>query len=314
MRSPQVVPLPGLPSRVTVYEVGLATGCRTRRPSSRSRSRPSWSAGSWRAGSRAVELTSFVHPRWVPQLADAEQLLAELGSLRTARSPTCGRRCSCRTCAASSGRSPSACTRSRSSSAPPSPSRARTSTARAARRWTCRAEVARGRRRGRASRCAATCPCASATPGRATSTSPRSWTSSGPCATRAATSSRLGDTIGVGHRRARRRPARCLARRRGRRRPARPCTSTTPTARRSRTPWPRCSTASRSVDASAGGLGGCPFAKSATGNLATEDLVWTLTGWASQTGLDLPALVATSVWLSEQMGRPSPSRAVRALG
>jgi hydroxymethylglutaryl-CoA lyase len=68
------------------------------------------------------------------------------------------------------------------------------------------------------------------------------------------------------------------------------------------------------VDASAGGLGGCPFAQSATGNLATEDLVWMLHGLGIETGLDLPALVETSVWLSEQMGRPSPARAVRALG
>jgi hydroxymethylglutaryl-CoA lyase len=68
------------------------------------------------------------------------------------------------------------------------------------------------------------------------------------------------------------------------------------------------------VDASAGGLGGCPFAQSATGNLATEDLVWMLHGLGIETGLDLAALVETSVWLSEQMGRPSPSRAVRALG
>ncbi|HEY8340407.1 MAG TPA: hydroxymethylglutaryl-CoA lyase [Egibacteraceae bacterium] len=67
------------------------------------------------------------------------------------------------------------------------------------------------------------------------------------------------------------------------------------------------------VDASAGGLGGCPFARSATGNLATEDLVWFLTGLGIDTGVDLDALVATSVWMAEQLGRPSPSRVVRAL-
>ncbi|MCX5378249.1 hydroxymethylglutaryl-CoA lyase [Streptomyces sp. NBC_00091] len=67
------------------------------------------------------------------------------------------------------------------------------------------------------------------------------------------------------------------------------------------------------VDASAGGLGGCPYAKSATGNLATEDLVWMLDGLGIETGVDLAALTATSVWMAEQLGRPSPSRTVRAL-
>ncbi|MGW6790971.1 hydroxymethylglutaryl-CoA lyase [Streptomyces chartreusis] len=67
------------------------------------------------------------------------------------------------------------------------------------------------------------------------------------------------------------------------------------------------------VDASAGGLGGCPYAKSAAGNLATEDLVWMLRGLGIDTGVDLDRLVATSAWMAEQLGRPSPSRTVRAL-
>ncbi|MGI5369807.1 hydroxymethylglutaryl-CoA lyase [Streptomyces sp. A244] len=67
------------------------------------------------------------------------------------------------------------------------------------------------------------------------------------------------------------------------------------------------------VDASAGGLGGCPYAKSATGNLATEDLVWMLRGLGIDTGIDLGRLVATSTWMAAQLGRPSPSRTVRAL-
>ncbi len=67
------------------------------------------------------------------------------------------------------------------------------------------------------------------------------------------------------------------------------------------------------VDSSAGGLGGCPYAESATGNLATEDLVWLLDGLGVRTGVDLDKLVATSVWLAGRLGRPSPSRVVRAL-
>jgi hydroxymethylglutaryl-CoA lyase len=67
-------------------------------------------------------------------------------------------------------------------------------------------------------------------------------------------------------------------------------------------------------DASAGGLGGCPYAESATGNLATEDLVWFLTGLGIEHGVDLDALVKTSTWMAAQLGRPSPSRVVQALG
>lgn len=69
----------------------------------------------------------------------------------------------------------------------------------------------------------------------------------------------------------------------------------------------------RVVDASTGGLGGCPYAKSATGNLATEDLVWALDGLGIEHGADLDALVETSVWMAQQLGRPSPSRVVKAL-
>ena len=66
-------------------------------------------------------------------------------------------------------------------------------------------------------------------------------------------------------------------------------------------------------DSSAGGLGGCPYAESATGNLATEDLVWMLRGLGIETGVDLGSLVQTSMWMARQLGRPSPSRVVQAL-
>ncbi|MDR7301328.1 hydroxymethylglutaryl-CoA lyase [Haloactinomyces albus] len=67
------------------------------------------------------------------------------------------------------------------------------------------------------------------------------------------------------------------------------------------------------VDASAGGLGGCPYAGSATGNLATEDLVWMLEGLGIRHGVDLRSLADTSVWMAEHLGKPSPSAVVKAL-
>jgi hydroxymethylglutaryl-CoA lyase len=66
------------------------------------------------------------------------------------------------------------------------------------------------------------------------------------------------------------------------------------------------------VDASAGGLGGCPYARSATGNLATEDLVWMLDGLGVRHGVSLDSLVETSLWMASKLGRPSPSRVVTA--
>jgi len=67
------------------------------------------------------------------------------------------------------------------------------------------------------------------------------------------------------------------------------------------------------VDASAGGLGGCPYAGSATGNLATEDLLWQLEGLGIATGVDLQKMVEVSLWIARELGRPSPSRTVTAL-
>ena len=67
------------------------------------------------------------------------------------------------------------------------------------------------------------------------------------------------------------------------------------------------------ADTSAGGLGGCPFAPGATGNLATEDLVWALERSEVETGVDLTALVDTTAWMAEQLGRAPHAAAVRAI-
>ena len=69
----------------------------------------------------------------------------------------------------------------------------------------------------------------------------------------------------------------------------------------------------RSFDSSIAGLGGCPYAKGATGNVATEDVVYLLHGLGADTGIDLDALVDTGAWISEVLGRPSQSRVGRAM-
>ncbi|KAL7070649.1 hypothetical protein ACQ4LE_010098 [Meloidogyne hapla] len=69
----------------------------------------------------------------------------------------------------------------------------------------------------------------------------------------------------------------------------------------------------RVADSSIAGLGGCPFAKGATGNLATEDLVYMLNGCGFSTGVDLERLVETSDWICTQMNRQNQSRVANAM-
>jgi hydroxymethylglutaryl-CoA lyase len=69
----------------------------------------------------------------------------------------------------------------------------------------------------------------------------------------------------------------------------------------------------RTFDSSVAGLGGCPFAKGARGNLSTEDLVYTLEKMGIQTGVNLDELVSTGAWISQQLQLPNGSRAGSAL-
>jgi hydroxymethylglutaryl-CoA lyase len=68
------------------------------------------------------------------------------------------------------------------------------------------------------------------------------------------------------------------------------------------------------IDSSVGGLGGCPYAKGAKGNVATEDVLYMLNGMGIETGVDIDALVDISWWIFEQLGRRPNSRVAQALG
>jgi len=68
------------------------------------------------------------------------------------------------------------------------------------------------------------------------------------------------------------------------------------------------------LDASCGGLGGCPFAPAATGNIATEDLVYMLGRAGYETGLDMAGLIETGRWIGEKIGKPPVSSLSRAGG
>ena len=66
------------------------------------------------------------------------------------------------------------------------------------------------------------------------------------------------------------------------------------------------------LDASLGGTGGCPFAPRATGNIATEDLVYLLHGMGYETGIDLDALIEAAAWMAQQLGKELPGQVYKA--
>lgn len=76
--------------------------------------------------------------------------------------------------------------------------------------------------------------------------------------------------------------------------------------------WAAVAEGAATVDASLGGLGGCPFAPGAAGNVPTEDVVYMLERGGVATGLDLPAIVAAASWFTGVMGRPLPAMVSRA--
>ena len=66
-------------------------------------------------------------------------------------------------------------------------------------------------------------------------------------------------------------------------------------------------------DSSVAGLGGCPYAKGATGNVATEDVLYMLSGLRIETGVDMTRLIAAGDYICGKLGRPTYSKAARAL-
>ncbi|MDQ3857140.1 MAG: hydroxymethylglutaryl-CoA lyase [Actinomycetota bacterium] len=78
--------------------------------------------------------------------------------------------------------------------------------------------------------------------------------------------------------------------------------------------WAALGAGATVFDASIGGLGGCPFAPKATGNIATEDLVYLLHGEGVETGIDLDALIGVAEWLEGILGRELPGQVYRAGG
>jgi hydroxymethylglutaryl-CoA lyase len=306
MRAPQRVPLDGLPQRVTIYEVGPRDGLQNESSIVPTQVKAQYIARLAAAGLRVIEATSFVRPEWVPQLADAEQLIAALETGRGTRYPVLVPNERGLDRALGLGVRDIAIFGSATETfAHRNLNRGIAESIAMFAPVVARARAAGAKVRAYVSMCFGD-----------------PWEGEVPVAQVVNVGTRLlelgcdqlslGDTIGVGT------PGHVIALLDafaaagvG---PGRLAVHFHDTYGQA---LANTRTALRGgitvVDASAGGIGGCPYAESATGNLATEDLVWMLHGLGIETGVDLAALVSASAWMAGQLGRPSPSRVVQAL-
>jgi hydroxymethylglutaryl-CoA lyase len=299
-------PLPGLPDKVTIYEVGPRDGLQNEKTVVPAHVKAEFVTRLAGAGLRTIETTSFVHPKWVPQLADAEELLSVLPRSPELRYPVLVPNERGLERALANGVTEIAIFGS--------------ATETFARRNLNRTVdesiamfapvVERALAEGLWVRAYVSMVCGDP------------WEGDVPVEQVVSVASRmmdlgcsqlsLGDTIGVGT------PGQVTALIEalgaagvGPDRLAVHFHDTYGQALANTLAALRAGVTV--VDASAGGLGGCPFAESATGNLPTEDLVWMLDGLGVDTGVDLAELVSTSRWMADRLGRPSPSRVVQAL-
>jgi len=306
MRSPQQVRQPGLPKRVTIYEVGPRDGLQNEQTTVTAAVKAEFIARLADAGLRVIEATSFVHPKWVPQLADAEELLDMLTLVDGVRYPVLV----------------------------PNERGLERALAKGIREIAIFGSATetfaqRNLNRSVDESIAMFAPVVERA--RAEGLTVRAYVSmcfgdpwEGDVAIEqvvgvgarlldlGCTELSLGDTIGVatpGHVTAL--LAAFAGAGVGNDRLAVHFHDTYGQALANT--FAALQAGITTVDASAGGLGGCPYAKNATGNLATEDLVWMLAGLGIQTGVDLDKLVQTSLWLAAKLGRPSSSNVVRAL-
>jgi len=303
---PMTVPAPDLPARVRIYEVGARDGLQNEKGAVPTPVKAEFIRRLADAGLTTIEATSFVHPKWVPQLADAEDLFPQVSGLDADLPVLVPNQRGLDRALALGARSIAVFASATESFAKANLNRTLEESLAVFEPVVRQAKDAGARVRGYVSMCFGD-----------------PWEGGVPLpqVVRVCTALRdmgcdelsLGDTIGVatpGH-------VRALL---GRLNEAGVGTDTIGVhfhdtyGQALANTYAALQHGVTTVDASAGGLGGCPYAKSATGNLATEDLVWMLHGLGIETGVDLGRLTATSVWMAEQLGRPSPSRTVRALG
>ncbi|MEU2584755.1 hydroxymethylglutaryl-CoA lyase [Streptomyces avermitilis] len=302
---PMVVPAQDLPARVRIHEVGARDGLQNEKGTVPTEVKAEFIRRLADAGLTTIEATSFVHPKWVPQLADAEQLFPLVSDLPVALPVLVPNDRGLDRALALGARQVAVFASATESFAKANLNRTVDEALAMFEPVVTRAKAADVRVRGYLSMCFGD-PWEGAVPIHQVVRVSKSLMDMG------CDELSLGDTIGVatpGH------VQDLLAELTEEGVPTRAIgvhfhdtygqalANTLAALQHGVT----------TVDASAGGLGGCPYARSATGNLATEDLVWMLQGLGVDTGVDLARLTATSVWMAERLGRPSPSRTVRAL-
>lgn len=306
MRAPHRVPADGMPDRVTIYEVGPRDGLQNEKLPLTTEVKAEFIHRLTHAGLKIVEVAGFVHPGWVPQLADAEKLLGSMERVEGVRYPVLVPNLRGLQRAKALGMEDVAVFLSATETF----SKRNLNRTIAESLEMTAPVVADALAAGM--RVRAYVSMAFGDP----------WEGVVPIEQTAEVAARvmgmgctelsLGDTIGVGT------PGHVVALTRAAAAAGIPLGQidyhfhdTYGQALANVYAALQCGITT--IDSSAGGLGGCPFAESASGNLATEDLVWMLDGLGIDHGVDLEALVEASSWMARQLGRPSPSRTVQAL-
>jgi hydroxymethylglutaryl-CoA lyase len=302
---PLPMPAPGLPARVTVFEVGPRDGLQAETDLIPTQHKVELCRRLYAAGVRDLEVTSFVPPSWIPQLADAAEVVADLEPPAGARAVALVTNDRGLDRATDAGiREVSVVVSATESFAHANLNATRAEALDRATALTGRAVASGLRVRGYVSMAFGD-PWEGAVDTAVVAESASALHAAG-CSTVA-----LGDTIGVGT------PGQVehvLGR----------VLETVPRESIALHLHDTYGQALANVhaalrlgiaefDSSVGGLGRCPYARGATGNLATEDLVWMLHGLGIETGLDLDALVETTQWFSRVRGRVAPSRVSAAL-
>lgn len=303
---PLPVPADGAPARVTVYEVGPRDGLQAEPGHVETRVKAEFCRRLAASGIRNLEVTSFVPAHWIPQLGDAEEVLAELAGLDARTVCLVPNRRGLDRAIAAGVREVAVLASATESFAHANLNSDRASSLRRATELTVLAGEAGLAVRGYVSMAFGD-PWEGDVDQVVVAETAAALHDSG-CRTVA-----LGDTIGV----------------------ATPGQVVAAIAAVERAGAPRAALALHlhdtygqalanvhaalhegvaEFDASAGGLGRCPYARGATGNLATEDLVWMLHGLGIDTGIDLAALVRTTAWMAAELGRTAiASRVATAL-
>jgi len=306
MRRPTVMPMRRLPSRVTIYEVGPRDGLQNESAIVGVDVKAEFIRRLAEAGLRTIETTSFVHPRWVPQLADASELLDQLPSDLVPRMPVLVPNERGLDRALEKGVTEVAIFGSATETfARRNLNRSYDEQFEMFEPVVSRARDAGLAVRGYLSMCFGD-PWEGEVPLQQVVTAALRLVDLG-CSELS-----LGDTIGVAT------PGHVVALVNGLVSaglvPGQLAGHFHDTYGQALSnAFAAMSCGVTTFDTSAGGLGGCPYADSATGNLATEDLVWQLQGLGIETGVDLDRLVETSVWMGKQLGKAPVSRVVTAL-